>query len=281
LTIVQEAFHLPVDDGGRCLAVYRAPHADARAAMLHLPAFGDEMNKARAMTARAARAFAEAGIAVLHVDWQGCGDSTGDHRDATLAQWAANARAALAWLHARHPDGSSPWLWALRAGALVAASLIESRSDVPLLLWQPVVSGRQYLNQLLRLKTAGAWASARGEASSTRALRARLASGEVLEIGGYDVSPALADEIEAATFALPVEQAAPVVWLEVSSSAHASLSAVATAAARGASVKAKAIAGPGFWQSVEIERCDELIAQSSSLVAQSLDAVRGAGAVLR
>jgi len=279
LTIVQDAFYLPVDDG-RCFAVYRAPHADARATMLHLPAFGDEMNKARAMTACAARAFAHAGVAVLQVDWEGCGDSSGEHRDATLARWVANARAALTWLRARHPDISPAWLWALRAGALIAAPLIAQRSDVPLLLWQPVVNGKQYLMQLLRLKAAGAWASARGDASSTNALRARLASGEVLEIGGYDVSPALADELEAATFALPVEHTGPVIWLEVSSSAHASMSAAATAAAHVAAVKTKTIAGPGFWQSVEIERCDELVAQSSSLVAETLDAVRRAGAVL-
>lgn len=281
MTLVEEPFYLPVD-GGRCFALYRAPRADARATMLHLPAFGDEMNKARAMTARAARTFAHAGIAVLQVDWEGCGDSSGEHRDATLARWVANARVALEWLRARHPGVATPWLWALRAGALLVGPLVAQQPGVSLLLWQPVVNGKQYLTQLLRLRTAGALANTGGDASSTKALRARLASGEVLEIGGYDLSPTLADELEAATFAIPVAQTAPVIWLEVSSSERASLSAAATGAARGAVVTAKTIAGPGFWQSVEIERCDDLIAQSSSLVAENPDAasVHGARAVL-
>jgi exosortase A-associated hydrolase 2 len=275
LTIVEEAFHLPVA-GGQCFAVYRAPPTDALGAMLHLPAFGDEMNKSRAMTARAARAFVHAGIAVLQVDWQGCGDSTGEHRDATLSRWVADAQAALAWLLARNPGTSSPWLWALRAGALLVDPLIGDRSDVPLLLWQPVVSGKHYLNQLLRLKAAGAWANAGGSSSSTQMLRARLAAGEVLEIGGYEISPTLADELEKTAFDVPPRHAAPVVWLEVT---RGSLSAAAASAARRENVSAKAIAGPGFWQSVEIERCDELIAQSSSLLAKHLDAVPRARAV--
>ena len=280
MTILEEPFYLPVDDG-KCFAVHRAPRDEARATMLHLPAFGDEMNKARAMTARCSRALAQRGVAVVQVDWQGCGDSTGEHRDGTLARWLANAHSALAWIRDRHPGTPATWLWALRAGALLVAPLTQRRTDVPLLLWQPVVNGKQYLNQLLRVTAAGAWANARGEASSTRSLRARLAAGESLEIGGYEISSRLADELEAASFELPAGHNAPLVWLEVGNSARAPSPAAAAAlrSAQGPAV-AKTIIGPGFWQSVEIEHCDELIEQSSSLVAENLDAVPGASAVL-
>jgi exosortase A-associated hydrolase 2 len=283
LKIFQEAFFLPVD-GGQCFAVHRAPgEGGVRAAVLHLPAFGDEMNKARAMTARAARAFAAAGCAVLQVDWLGCGDSFGDHADATLLQWTANAHAALAWLRQRHPRCPVTGLWALRAGALLVPALAGSLPDAFVMLWQPVLSGTQQLNQLLRIQSAGAVANA-ADASSAKALRARLRAGETLEIGGYALSPALAAELEAAAFELPAQHRGPVAWFEVSPSAQA-LSEPATKRveqlrAAGIRVQARAVAGPSFWQSVEIERCDLLVAQSCAVLPEMLGELSGAAAVL-
>jgi exosortase A-associated hydrolase 2 len=284
LKIFQEAFYLPVE-AGSCFAVYRAPETPASATMLHLPAFCDEMNKARAMTASAARAFAEAGVAVLQVDWLGCGDSTGEHRDAMLSQWIRNARVALAWLRERHPGIAAPWLWALRAGALLVPGLVEGAPETPLLLWQPVMNGGQQLNQLLRLVVAAGVTGAGGGSSSTQALRARLAAGETLEIGGYAMSPHLAAELDAAAFRLPDRHRAAVVWFEVGRSPGATLSdpaqrEIERARAAGTPITASVVEGPGFWQSAEIERCNALIEASTAAIAEGLRGVSRATALL-
>jgi exosortase A-associated hydrolase 2 len=284
LKIFQDAFYLPVE-GGRCFAVLRAPaDADVCGTVLHLPAFGDEMNKSRAMTARAARAFAEAGFAVLQVDWLGCGDSSGDHADATLTKWVANARESLKWLRHRHPQ-SATTLWALRAGALIVPSLVRETPDASLLLWQPVLDGAQLLNHLLRLKAAGAITGARDAASSTKALRERLRAGEALDIGGYEISPTLAVELEAAAFELPAAHRADIGWFEVAASPRSTMSPAAAthierARAGGARVVERIVEGPGFWQSVEIERGDALIAQSIAALTEGMDARSGASALL-
>ena len=48
----------------------------------------------------------------------------------------------------------------------------------------------------------------------------------------------------------------------------------------GISVEAMPLCGPGFWQSVEIERCDALIEASTSALDKVLDAIRRDTAVV-
>ena len=285
-TVLQQAFHLPVE-GGDCFAIYRAPaHGNVHATVLHLPAFGDEMNKARAMTARGARAFAASGCAVLQMDWFGCGDSAGDHADATLARWTDNAQHALAWLRSQHGDRATTWLWCLRAGALLVPALLQQAArDASLLLWQPLSSGKQYLNQLLRLKLAGSIMQPGKAALSAQSLRETLRAGETLDIGGYAVSPRLAAEIEAATFDIPRGHRGRVAWFEISASAAllspAARTSVDAARTADTEITASVVKGPGFWQSVEIEHCEPLIAASAAvLAAPPVDAIRRDPAVL-
>ena len=279
MRVLQEAFELPVE-GGECLCVYRrAAEVPLRGTVLHLPAFGDEMNKARAMTARAARAFAAAGFGVLQVDLLGCGDSSGDHRDATLARWVDNARRAREWLRAKC-SGPVEWLWALRAGALLVPPLTAHEAlGSPLLLWQPVLAGEHQLGYLLRQKLASELFGDARDRGGLRALRERLRGGEALEIGGYAISPALAEELERAAFEVPQANGRQIAWFEVTSSPAPALSPAAarrieSLRAVGARVTAAAIAGPGFWQSVEIERCDNLV--EASIAALTSEQTHGA-----
>jgi exosortase A-associated hydrolase 2 len=239
-----------------------------RAAILHLPAFGDEMNKARAMTARAAREFARRGHAVLQIDLPGCGDSSGEHGTATLAAWTDALCTAVDWLHDQY-RGVSLWLWTLRTGALLVPPLLErAMPDAPLLLWQPVLSGAQYLSHLLRQQLASTLLGSSGEPVGTAAFRQRIVAGEQIEIGGYAISAQLARELDGATFDIPVGHRGPIMWFEVMATetprlAPLSQSRIERASSEGANVAAQSLSGPSFWQSLEIERCDELIHPSA------------------
>ena len=283
--VKQHAFYLSTRPG-RLFCIYRSPlDRPPVGAIVHLPAFGDEMNKARAMTARASRAFATLGYGVLQVDLAGCGDSEGAHEHATMTQWTSNLEEAIAWLAAHAVNGSPPVLWALRAGAfLVPRLLARSVPDAALLLWQPILSGTQYLTHLLRQKTVSDMGDAKAR-MGTGLLRKRLEAGESLEIGGYAMSPALAADFDASSFDVPAGYHGAIDWLEIVRSEPPAFPMAAASRAKqlrdaGVEIRCETILGPGFWQSVEIEHCDALIESSTNALAARNDDLRRAPAVI-
>jgi len=235
----------------------------AAGAMLYVHPFAEEMNKSRRMAAMQSRALAASGWTVLQFDLLGCGDSEGDFGDATWSRWLEDTYACVEWLRAE--TGSMPALWGLRAGALLALHAMRALSPVPgLLLWQPVVSGKRYLQQFLRLGVAGQLGSADGAARvGTQQLRDLLGHGESVEVGGYAMSPGLALGLEASEL-LPPPAPTRVAWLEVTSSTTLELPAassqcVETWRAAGHHVDVGVIEGLPFWQTSEIAECAALI----------------------
>jgi len=273
---------LPVA-GGECFCVWRAPESTAqRGAVLHLPAFGDEMNKSRAMTASASRRFAMQGFGVLTLDLLGTGDSTGDFGDGSIGRWTDDIGCALDWLDTR-TEGPL-WLWCLRFGALLASPVLNrTHAKASLLLWQPVLAGAQYLTHLLRMKIAGA---APGDRQGLAPLRQRIRDGHSIEIGGYGISSRLACELEKAGLDVAREDVGRIRWLEVSASAAPTMSPAARARiaefdAAGIDVTGSVLQGPGFWQSAEIESCPGLIdASVTALTSESILGIPRDSAVL-
>ncbi|OWQ93057.1 hydrolase 2, exosortase A system-associated [Roseateles aquatilis] len=277
MTAASTAFFLDAGARGQRLCVHTpAASLDGAGAplgqILLLPAFAEEMNKSRRMTALAARAFAAAGLEVLTLDLLGCGDSSGDFGDASWADWQDDARIAAAWLDGRAlpgPDGAKPplWLWGLRAGALLAPAAIEAVADrsVRLLLWQPVTTGKLQLQQFMRLRVAADLIGGQAK-GAVQAMRDQLARGESVEIAGYRLSPALAHGLEAAQLK-PSPRVSRVAWLELSTREDAGLTPAASMAvqawqAQGAEVRAAVCQGPSFWAATEIEEAPRLIEAS-------------------
>ena len=211
---VPEARFLPVNGSDR-FCLLHLPADRPRGSILYLHPFAEEMNRARAVAARQARAFAAAGYAVLQIDLQGCGDSAGDFSDATWPGWHADALAAAELLQDRFD--APLCLWGLRSGALLAGEVARALpSGVALLLWQPVLSGRQHLQQFLRLSLAADMLEGRAdrEKGSSTTLLAQLDSGRAVEIAGYTLAPALALGLAASALAQP-EPGRPMHCIEV------------------------------------------------------------------
>ena len=253
--------------------------ADARirGLVVHVPAFGEEMNKSRRMVAMTSRALAAAGHAVLVPDLFGCGDSAGEFGDASWEAWVDDVLAAVSWLGRAHDTSVPVWLWGHRAGALLAcASLPSLPHATSLLLWSPVTSGAQHLAQFLRLAvTADALASGADRARTAR-LRTELGRGERVEIAGYALPPALAGGLESASFDVPAAFTGRVVWLEVDAVAEEGLSPAASATierlrGRGVRVAARAVNGPRFWQAVEIQDCPALLQATCAMLPGGQD----------
>ena len=278
-------FFLPAASGQR-LCVWHAPPPGAvlNDVLLYVHPFGDEMHKSRRMAALQSRALAASGTAVLQIDLYGCGDSSGDFADARWEIWRADLATAHAWLASRLavPVG----LWGLRLGALLAldyAKLADNRVS-RLVLWQPVVSGENYMTQFLRLKLASEMLGSGTPAADnvntgssagggTRGLRDAMRNGENLEVAGYELTPALAgaiDAVNAMTLA-PLEQS--VEWFEVVPAADRPLPPGSQRVAddwrrAGVQVRTWRLAGPSFWSAQEIVECAPLLTRTTEVVCR-------------
>lgn len=269
--------------GPLALSVWR-PRGDAacRFSALFVPSAFEELNKGRRMAALQARELAALGGLVVHVDPRGTGDSGGEHGDATWVGWQDDVQCAWNWLGA---EASVPRvLHGLRLGGLLAAELASKGALSPalLVLWQPVLAGRLFFNQLLRLSTVRQMVGRAEDASSdAKALRSALASGASVEIAGYDVHPALLEGAERVELGrLPPPKCA-IVWRETGSAEPATVSPAAANAANawrrlGADVDVAAVSGPPFWMTQEIAEAPALVASTCRAIAERLPPGPGA-----
>lgn len=262
------AFFLPIGQGKRFCVLHTAAAA-ARGALLFVHPFAEEMNISRRMAALQARAFARAGWTVLQMDLFGCGDSSGDFADADWQRWLDDIAEARSWL--QREAGFPAGLWALRAGCLLAVEASRSMPASRMVLWQPVLSGKQYLQQFLRLNVGTHIVrQPRRIHATTQQLRDLLTGGETIEVVGYALAPAMAWSLEAATLAPPREPS-QIAWFEVQGTPDPELSPAARVQvenwqAAGHSVIARAVRGPAFWQTTQITECPELIAATLAAV---------------
>lgn len=260
--VVQSGGFVDAGSGTRFRLVSEPSDLQPRGSIVFVPPFAEEMNKSRRMVARTARALAADGWRVIQRDLQGCGDSSGEFGDASWAAWVADVEAELS----RAPAGLPVWLWCLRGGALLAPAALAAHPGVNLLLWQPVLSGAQHLQQFLRLH-AGARIVSSGTDSDTAAPAQTLRAGKSVEVGGYQISPALARGMEQAVFELPPDFGGSVEWFELSTQDPPELSPQATRMVerlrhRGLVVEPDVLGGPPFWLTQEIEECEPLLVRS-------------------
>ncbi len=279
-----DAFYLPTPSNASSqrFCLFHKPDAQViwRGAVVYVHPFAEEMNKSRRMAALQARALAEAGYAVLQIDLQGCGDSSGDFGDATWEGWIEDVCLACNWLR-QHSDAEI-WLWGLRTGCLLA-SAVAARIDRPssLLLWQPVVSGKQFLQQFLRLKLASEMQGGDPKKLMER-IRRQLAQGQSVEIAGYRLSSGLADGLEKAELS-PVARTARIEWIELSAKREENVDAMESMSplasswlekwrAAGLHARGRMVCGPSFWQTAEIAECPALLEASTQAMMEDAPA---------
>ena len=224
--------------------------------------FAEEMNKSRRMIGLGARALAAAGYAVMQLDLQGCGDSSGDLVDARWDDWLDDVAQALDWLAQRY--AAPQWLWGTRAGCLVAADAARrsGRRDLGFLFWQPQASGKQVLQQFLRLKLASQMQQGATK-GLTDALQKDLAAGRPVEVVGYRLGAGLSAGL-AASALLPVPGGERLCWFEVTTRQPEQLLPAAAPVLdawrdAGFEVESRAVCGPPFWQTLDVEVAPELV----------------------
>ncbi len=263
-----EPFFLDASPGKR-FCLYHPPvgNTSLNQALIYLHPFAEEMNKSRRMAVLQAKAFAAAGVGVLQIDLYGCGDSEGDFSDATWAIWKDDIAHAKRWL--TQTGFASVHYWGLRLGALLAldyaANEEEGIDPAKFVLWQPVVNGKSFLTQFLRLKlVSGLMADDAAKVSGVQVFREKLAAGEPLEIAGYMLSPAMAAAIDELKLSQLVVRNSEIYWFEITPDtgrgiSPAGISVVEAWSRSGIYPEVTCIPGLPFWATQEISECPELL----------------------
>lgn len=141
----------------RLFGIYEPAHGAGhvqRAVVLCQP-WGQEYLRAHRSMRRLANMLATAGCHTLRFDYFGTGDSAGEMHEADLAGWEKD----LEWAIDEIKDTSGAAkvaLVGLRLGATLATRVAARRAkDVhALVLWDPVVRGEDFLDEVLALETA-------------------------------------------------------------------------------------------------------------------------------
>lgn len=137
----------------RLLGCYHAPPNDRilGCGVVLVHSLGEEYIKFHRALRQLAVLLAEAGFSVLRFDLSCCGDSWGRSEDGNVDLWLEDIETAIAELRANSGVARLS-LVGLRLGGSLAALSGNTRKDLDaLVLWDPAVSGSEYLGELEQL----------------------------------------------------------------------------------------------------------------------------------
>lgn len=174
--------------------VYHRPEAAASpTAFLMSHPFGEEKLWAHRVYVSFARALAARGHLVLRFDYAGAGDSDGMTPDTSLQTHLDDLACAHATLLRDHRKIERVGLIGLRLGATLAALFAEQQAakDSPLILWEPIVDGAAYFQELLRTNL-GTQLAVFGKVRDNReVLQEKILSGATVNVDGYEIGRTL------------------------------------------------------------------------------------------
>ncbi len=248
-----------------------ATEAGPKGQILFIPPFAEEMNRCRSLVATQARAFAQQGYDCTVLDFYGTGESEGLLTDACLDIWRENVRETVTALQ---KDSSQPlYLWGLRLGGLLALHFASDAfiAATGVILWQPVTSGKMYVNQILRQRVAALMVREL-PAETTKEIRQRLAQGEQVEVAGYTLDGRLIGEIEVLEIAqMQSLGEVDVFWLEHVTEDGKEIGVPARKAVNALSVAARSVvlhtfSDPPIWLIHERDFAPQLLRATEALL---------------
>lgn len=194
--MTEETFFLR-HDGERILAFLHRPDGSRKGGVVLCAPLAEEKLWSHRVFVSFARELAKLGYAVLRFDHRGEGDSDRTFEASDLTTRVEDTTAAIEELKRRATGLQQVTLVGLRLGASVAALAAAERDDVErLVLWDPVVSGADYMQSVLRTNLMAQMAQ-RKVAESRESLVERLQRGETINIEGYELSDRLFHEVSA------------------------------------------------------------------------------------
>ncbi len=180
--------HKFIDSSGERLFVIEhrpdTPTPDKAYVFIH--PFAEEKLWSHRVYVTTARALCERGYRVLRFDFRGHGDSDGEFLDASLEHHYQDIDAVFAHIQEQYPDIKHLGIFGLRLGGTLAAHVAARRSDITdLILWDPILSGERYMQEILRSNLAAQMA-VKGKVEVTRDdLVAQMKAGKPINVEGY------------------------------------------------------------------------------------------------
>jgi len=136
-----------------CYSVFHEPQGNSIAdfALLICYPYGQEYIRSHRALRSLAIQLAKAGVPCLRFDYRGTGDSTGEKF--SLADGIADIQHQYQWL--TNETGLPVKVLGVRVGALLALKALKNEPDLQSFsLWDPVISGAEYLKELQSAETS-------------------------------------------------------------------------------------------------------------------------------
>jgi pimeloyl-ACP methyl ester carboxylesterase len=133
----------------RLFGLFHEPAGDGDIALLVCAPFGLEALRTHRLFRVLADRLALSGVAVLRFDCYGTGDSPGEDVDGELEGWRRDVAAAHEELRRRVGARRILWLGARLGATLAVMAARSGRCDLSrLILWDPILEGGRYLDEL-------------------------------------------------------------------------------------------------------------------------------------
>lgn len=276
---MNESFVRFESSGTELVGVITRPEGRSRGAVLIVHPFGEEKKFAHRVLVSTAWALAKAGFMTLRFDLSGCGDSFGSFRDASITEWVGDVKSAGEVLR-RETGSPEATLLGLRLGAtlcvLAAGEMDKLRSMV---LWEPILSGRQYMETLWRKKLIKEMMTSGRGRTSFDAARSEIERTGYIDLDGWDLGARMMDEL----IAVDIRRSGPpcpcrtlAVQIAFNGKVSKELEDFArTTREAGGKVEPRGIRERAIWDRIDIVPATELIESTVSWLSESSDSQVG------
>ena len=155
--------------------------------------------------------------AVLRFDHYGHGDSDGQFHQATISHYKSDIDAAINCIKKEIPSIEKISILGQRFGGTLAAHIAESTNDIEnLILWDPVIDGARYMQEILRVNLTTQMA-VYGEVTVNRdALVEKMKQGQTVNVDGYQMSYSMYEQAAALDLKGPKQFAGNCLVIQMS-----------------------------------------------------------------
>lgn len=136
-----------------------------------------------------ARELAARGYPVMRFDYRGHGDSGGNFEKTDINSRISDIRKSIEEFREKQPDIAHIGLIGLRFGATLASIVTEDENCInSLILWDPIISGESYMQELLRVNLTTQTAVYKEIRYNREKLVEQLHQGKTVNIDGYEIN---------------------------------------------------------------------------------------------
>lgn len=233
-----------------------AAHSEPQGVAVICDPFAEEKKCAQRVLAEAGRVLSGIGIAALHFDYRGTGDSAGRFVDFGPTQWREDIQTAMEFARS-YSDVPRVGLLGLRLGASLAAHIAEQNAGVAwLVMWEPIIAGQQFVRENLRRSLIKAMLTQGEEFSAQQVTDAHQAA--LIDLDGYQISTKTQAELSPIDLTAPKNFGGPVLVINVSARPQVSkeFSVLAETYAR---AEARAVVLEPFWNRIGVIDAEPLL----------------------